>query len=74
MLSSQLRHYQADVDEIIVQTDEDFAQSRLSVTTLIWVTRLAVIHADIFAGRLGIIAPERLLRIRQNLAAWLTHG
>ena len=71
MLSSQLHHEVPELDEIIHDTDNDFSQTGLKVTSLIRVTRLAVVSADILEGAIGSLSEERLNRIRSRLADWI---
>lgn len=72
MISSQTRHYAAGFDELARETDEDFVQSGLKVTSVIRVGRLAVVSGDILLGAIGEISPERLSRVKQTLASWLS--
>jgi mRNA interferase MazF len=71
MISSQLRHYVAEFDEIVREDDTDFAKSGLKVTSVIRVGRLAVVDGEFLLGAIGDIAPERLQRIKGRLADWL---
>jgi len=50
MISSQTRHYLAGFDEIVRESDEDFEQSGLKVTSVIQAGRLAVVAGDILLG------------------------
>lgn len=72
MISSQTRHYTAGFDELVQETDEDFVQSGLKVTSVIRLGRLAVVSGDILLGAIGEISPERLSRVKQRLASWLS--
>ncbi len=72
MISSQLHQYVDGFDEIIEESDEDFKQSGLKVTSVIRVGRLAVVSGDILVGAIGEISPGRLNRIRQTLAKWIS--
>lgn len=72
MVSSQTRHYVAGVDELIQESDGDFATSGLKVTSVIRVGRLAIVSGDILLGAIGEISPERLRRVKETLASWLT--
>ena len=71
MISSQTRHYIPQFDEIIQEHDSDFAQSGLKIASMIRVGRLAVVEGRIQLGAAGQISPERLLRIKNRLAAWI---
>jgi mRNA interferase MazF len=71
MVSSQIRQYIAGFDETIQDNDSDFSNSGLKVTSVIRVTRLAVVSADILLGSIGQISNERLNRIKKNLSEWI---
>jgi mRNA interferase MazF len=72
MISSQIRHYISEFDEVIRETDADFAESGLKLTSVIRIGRLAVVEGEILLGAIGQIAPERLQRVKSRLAQWLT--
>jgi mRNA interferase MazF len=68
-VSSQLHQEIPQWDERLTPDDPDFATSGLkvaSVTRLYW---LAAVSPDVSVGALGFIAQDRLLRLRQRLAA-----
>ena len=71
MISTQLRHEIAGFDDLIRDSDADYASSGLKATSLVRVGRLAVISANILHGGIGIVTQERLNRIRSRLANWL---
>lgn len=71
MVSSQTRHYVDGFDEIVQESDEDFEQSGLKVTSVIRVGRLAVISGESLLGAMGQISGERLERVTKRLADWL---
>ena len=71
MISSQVRHYVPEFDEIVRKEDSDFATSGLKVASVIRVGRLAVVEADILLGAAGEIATNRLQRIKTRLSQWL---
>ncbi|MCI0624222.1 MAG: type II toxin-antitoxin system PemK/MazF family toxin [Acidobacteria bacterium] len=71
MISSQMRHYNPQFDEIIQDNDSDFAQSGLKVASVIRVGRLAVVEGKVLLGATGQISPERLQRIKNHLAEWI---
>jgi mRNA interferase MazF len=71
MISSQLRHYVDDFDELVREDDSDFIQSGLKVSSIIRVGRLAVVEGVILVGAIGEIEPDRLQRIKGRLADWL---
>jgi mRNA interferase MazF len=72
MVSSQTRHYVADFDEIVRETDHDFEISGIKVASIIRVGRLAVVTGEILLGAIGQISPERLDRIKKHLSEWLS--
>jgi mRNA interferase MazF len=72
MISSQTRHHLAGFDEIVQESDDDFAESGLKVVSIIRVGRLAVVSGEILIGAIGNIAPERLSRVKKHLSDWLS--
>jgi mRNA interferase MazF len=72
MISSQITQAVPEFDEIIGDTDPDFADSGLKVTSVIRIGRLAVVDGAILLGAIGEIGPERLERVRKRLAKWLS--
>ncbi|MBK9229981.1 MAG: type II toxin-antitoxin system PemK/MazF family toxin [Anaerolineae bacterium] len=73
MISTQLHHYVPGFDEIARAGDADFASSGLKQESVIRVGRLAVVESNVLLGAIGQIAPNRLQRIKNHLADWLTH-
>jgi mRNA interferase MazF len=71
MISSQVRHCIPEFDEVLQETDADFAESGLKTTSLIRVGRLAVVEGEILLGAIGQVSPQRLQRIKSRLAEWL---
>jgi mRNA interferase MazF len=71
MVSSQLRHYLPDFDELVRSGDVDFVASGLRNESVIRVGRVAVVEEAILLGEIGRIAPERLKHIVSRLADWL---
>ena len=71
MISSQLHHEVAHIDEVIRDSDPDFTQTGLKATSLIRVTRIAVVSADLFRGSIGKVGDRRLERVQNRLADWL---
>jgi mRNA interferase MazF len=71
MISSQLRHEVTGVDEVVREADPDFADTGLKTTSVIRVTRIAVVSADILHGTIGKLNEERLTRIRTRVANWI---
>lgn len=71
MISSQIRHYLPDFDELLDENAPDFAQSGLKNESIIRVERLAVVEEEILLGEIGQISAERLMRIKQHLSDWI---
>ena len=72
MISSQVRHYQPDVDELMRPDDSDFSQSGLHGQSVIRVERLAVMDETNLMGEIGLISADRLQRIKHHLVDWLS--
>jgi mRNA interferase MazF len=72
MISSQTRQYISGFDEIINDSDEDFGESGLKVTSVIRVGRLAVVSGEILLGAIGQISSERLNYVKNHLSNWLS--
>ena len=72
MISSQIRHYVEGFDEIIHEDDPDFPRSGLKASSVIRISRLAVVEGEMLLGSIGEIGSERLRRIKTKLADWLT--
>jgi mRNA interferase MazF len=71
MISTQLDQEISGFDEMITANDSDFAESGLKASSLIRISRLAVVNGDILLGKIGQIDNLRLNRIKQNLSQWL---
>jgi len=74
MVSSQVRHYVSGFDELVRQSDDDFAESGLKAESVIRVGRLATVQGDILVGAIGQISKSRFQRIRDHLASWLSNS
>ena len=72
MISSQTRQWVSGFDEIVYESDEDFGDSGLKVTSVIRVGRVAVVSGDILLGAIGQVSTDRLSRIKKHLADWLS--
>jgi mRNA interferase MazF len=72
MISSQMHQYIVGFDDVVTDSDKDFEQSGLKVTSVIRVGRLAVVSGEILLGAIGEISQERLYRVKQNLSHWLS--
>ncbi len=71
MISSQLRQAVANVDEIIEITDVNFSQTGLKTTSVIRLTRLAVVDETIFVGTIGEVSANRLAKLKKRLSEWI---
>jgi len=71
MLTTQLHQALPGFDEILDESQPDFVESGVRVRSLIRISRLAVVSADMLLGNLGTIGDERLMRIRKTLADWI---
>lgn len=71
MISSQLHQAEPGFDEIIAQKDTDYATSGLKVSSVLRLSRLAVVDGAVLVGAIGSIGKERLARIRKRIADWI---
>lgn len=74
MVSSRLPRGLPGLDEVIQETDPEFAATGLKTASVIRVTRIAVVAGERLEGRLGHIGPNRLQGIRKRLADWIATG
>jgi len=72
MISSRLQQYIKGFDEMMDKDEADFVKSGLKTSSVIRVGRLAVVAGDMLLGAIGEIDSERLMRVKTNLANWLT--
>jgi mRNA interferase MazF len=59
------------VDDVISSGDADLAPSGLKTSSVIRLTRLAVVSDSIFFGDLGEISGTRLGDLKKRLAQWI---
>ena len=71
MISSQLSQQVPEFDEVIKEKDADFFQSALKTSSVIRITRLAVVNKDVLIGFVGSIRAERLVSIKKKLSIWI---
>jgi len=71
MISSQLYQQIEGFDELIEEGDSDFQQSGLKTTSVVRISRLAVVEGEILEGRIGKISSDRMQRIRVRLTEWI---
>ncbi len=71
MVSSQVRQAEANLDEILTPADTDFASTGLKATSVLRLSRLAVLDGSLLLGSIGAISEDWLVNVRQRLAKWL---
>lgn len=74
MISTRLEKAIRDFDEIIASEDNDFVRSGLSQPSVARITRLALIAESKLMGKIGELDEERLERIHNRIALWITTG
>jgi mRNA interferase MazF len=67
-VSTQLRHHVAGFDELILPDAADFPASGLRHGSLVRLGFVGTVARAEVGGVLGRVAPERIRRLRQNLA------
>jgi len=72
MITTRLYHENAGIDEVIKKTDPDFSHTGLKATSLIRVTRIAVVSTSILEGVIGSIPHSHLLQIRARICQWIS--
>lgn len=70
MVTSQIQQAEVNLDEQILSTDTDFTDSGLKATSVLRLSRLAVLANELMVGSIGAISDDRLSRVRQRLSAW----
>ena len=71
MISSQTRHKLPDFDEIVEEGDPEFSATGLKITSLIRISRLAVVSASVLQGSIGALSDLRLNQIQSRIANWI---
>ena len=72
MISSQTHQFLEGFDEIVKESDADFGESGLKVTSVIRVGRLAVVSGEILLGAIGQVSNERISKVKKRLSDWLS--
>lgn len=72
MISSQVGLYEANLDELLLPEQTDFAASGLKVPSVLRLSRLAVLDGALLAGSIGKLGASRLDLLRRRLGKWLT--
>jgi len=71
MISSQLSQELPEFDVVVYENDPDFEQSGLKASSVIRISRIAVVNKDILFGSIGNISNERLSLIKSRLSNWI---
>ena len=71
MISTKLSQQIDGLDVIINSGDSDFGYSGLKSSSLVRVSRLAVVDQSILSGAIGKISDERLVLIRTLISDWI---
>lgn len=71
MMSTKTEQAVSDIDDVISTSDPDFQNTGLKGDTVIRLARLAAVTDSLFTGTIGHIGPERLTRLKENLARWI---
>lgn len=74
MVSSQLTQADPGFDEILSADDSRFPATGLKVASVLRLSRLAVLDANLLVGSLGCISDEQLQAVRLRLANWIAGG
>ena len=70
-ISTQLKQYTSNFDEIISPGDDDFQASGLVRESVIRLTFLTVLYRNMISRSIGPIASERQQRLLYNLSQYL---
>jgi mRNA-degrading endonuclease toxin of MazEF toxin-antitoxin module len=74
LISSNISQQIADFDELIRETDDDFATSGLKVASLIRIGRLATVDQRLFIGSIGRLSDGRVQEIKSRLSRWISES
>jgi len=72
-VSSRQRLATPGVDELVIATDADYAQTGLAMPSVIRVCRLAVVESSLLIGAIGSVDSARLGRILTSLKNWISN-
>lgn len=70
-ISTQVRHFVPDFDELIAPADADFADSGLIRESVVRLGFLGTLTRSQIGGALGRVGPDRIARLRARLARLL---
>lgn len=71
-ISTQLRQFASNFDDMISRADTDFSASGLVADSVVRLGFLAVLPRTRILGAIGSVSPERHARLLERLAAYLT--
>lgn len=71
MVSSQLHQSDPELDESVQTSDPDFFASGLKTSSVLRLSRLAVLDGSLMVGSIGMIDTARLEAIKQRLGRWI---
>lgn len=71
MITTQIRHKVEGLEVIMSESAKGFSHTGLRKESLIKTSRLAVVHSDIFEGRLGCLSNETFETVRNLLSEWI---
>lgn len=71
MISTQTRHQIPELEIVLPENMPGFDKTGLKKESLIRTSRLAVVHASVFVGKLGTLPAEVFRDIRIRLADWI---
>ena len=74
LVSTQLRHFVREFDEIVGEDAPDFAESGLKAPSVIRLGRRAGVEGSALPGAIGKVALDRLRRAKNRLARWLSES
>ncbi|MEK9149637.1 MAG: type II toxin-antitoxin system PemK/MazF family toxin [Candidatus Desantisbacteria bacterium] len=71
MISSQTSQLIPGFDEIITEKDTNFKLSGLKESSVIRISRLAVVDRKVLSGIIGEVDTYRLIQIKNRLSNWI---
>ena len=74
MITTQLHQQIKRFEVIIAETDEGFQGTGLKQSSLIRISRLAVVDKSVFEGKLGVLPPDVFTECRQLFSSWLNNS
>jgi mRNA interferase MazF len=71
MITTKTQQYISDFDETIDEKDLDFEISGLKKSSIIRISRLAVVEGSVLIGRIGHVSDMRLNKIYDRITTWI---